>query len=102
MKVYSVKPEADCASDVVIYWSYDIGGFSAPSSISSFRLFLDPYLMSHISGGFTQGRTKAMCDTFAQLNKCEVILADVYLGDETTWQDPLVSNLGCDELIMLP
>jgi len=62
MKVYRVKPEADCAPDVVIYWGYDIGGF-------------------------TQGRTKAMADTFAELNECEVIMADVYLGDETDWED---------------
>jgi len=61
MKVYSTK-SADCASDAVIFWLYDIGGF-------------------------TQGRTKAMCDTFAELCGCEVILPDVYLGDETDWKD---------------
>ena len=78
MNVYRVKPEADCAPDVVIYWAYDIGALLSPR-----------YLMSHTStaGGFTQGRTKAMADTFAELNECEVIMADVYLGDETDWKD---------------
>jgi len=62
MKVYRTKPSGDCETDVVIYWSYDIGGF-------------------------TQGRTKAMCDTYAEICKCEVILPDVYLGEETDWKD---------------
>merc|ERR1712130_192136 len=47
---------------MVIYWMYDIGGAN-------------------------QGRTKALCDTFADLCGCEVVLVDVYLGDGTDWQD---------------
>lgn len=63
MEVYIAKPESgECASDLVIVWFYDIGGAN-------------------------QGRTKAMCDTFANVCGCEVLLPDVYLGDATDWSD---------------
>jgi len=64
MEVYRVMPAdaASCKSDICVYFFYDIGGAN-------------------------QGRTKALCDTFADALCCEVILPDVYLGDATDWKD---------------
>jgi len=62
MKVYTTKPAGGCDEAFVLFWAYDIGGLD-------------------------QGRTKSMCDTFAELCGCEVILPDVYLGDSTDWVD---------------
>lgn len=59
MNVYRV---GNAKSDRVVYWCHDIGGFS-------------------------QGRTKAMCDTFSQILDCEVVLIDAFLGDSTDWTD---------------
>merc|ERR550525_1227006 len=63
MEVYRVRPASgECSEDIVVYWMYDIGGAN-------------------------QGRTKALCDTFADCCVCEVVLCDVYLGDATDWKD---------------
>jgi len=59
MRVYRVGNKN---SDKVVYWCHDIGGFEG-------------------------GRTQAMCDTFAQVLDCEVIMADAFLGDCTDWID---------------